>query len=366
MMEKMKTYFETLERLSTEELDHSIEKLVRAEKRNVALVIAHIAEMSRRKGHVERGYKSLWDYCTRRLRLSEGSVARRIQVANVCRRFPQLLVALAENQMSLTVAGLLAPVLTESNVEKLLADCVGKPSREVEEYVVALRPKPVFTPSIRKAPSRSVAASPPVMREMPALEATAPRPLPRVSPSILEPARPETFNFRFAADRQFKEKFERLAEVFGVENPLQHMAEIMKQAMDIALDKRDVKRKLARRLARKSRSNDNSRQKPRAREVLAKSRYIPSHSRERVHKRAGYQCEYRAKDGTRCRSRTGLQIEHLRPFALYRNHDERFLRLFCQPHNRLNVEKVFGAAFIQEKIDAARQRSSANGHPDSS
>ncbi len=61
MIEKVKTYFERLECLSTEELDRSTEKLVRAEKRNLALVIAHIAEMSRRRGHVERGYKSLWD-----------------------------------------------------------------------------------------------------------------------------------------------------------------------------------------------------------------------------------------------------------------------------------------------------------------
>ncbi len=49
MIEQIKAYFESLERLSTEELDDSIEKLVRVEKRNVALMIAHIAEMARRK-----------------------------------------------------------------------------------------------------------------------------------------------------------------------------------------------------------------------------------------------------------------------------------------------------------------------------
>ena len=146
MTGKMRTYFETLEQLSTEELDHSVEKLVRAEKRNVALVIAHIAEMSRRRGYLERGYKNLFEYCTRRLNLSEGSVARRIQVANVCRRFPQLLVALAENRVSLSVAGVLATVLTDSNVEKLLEDCAGMTKREAEERLVALRPKPVFAP----------------------------------------------------------------------------------------------------------------------------------------------------------------------------------------------------------------------------
>ncbi len=118
--------------------------------------------------------------------------------------------------------------------------------REVEEFLVALRPKPVFAPSIRKTPSwpQEQAASTCPTRP----QATTSRPAPRVSPSILEPARPELFNFRFAADRNFKEKFERLAEVLGVESPLQHMAEIMEQALDIALDKKDLKRKRARRL----------------------------------------------------------------------------------------------------------------------
>ena len=351
MIEKVKTYFERLECLSTEELDRSTEKLVRAEKRNVALVIAHIAEMSRRRGHVERGYKSLWDYCTRRLNLSESSVARRIQVANVCRRFPQILVALAENRLSLSVAGLLAPILTDTNIEKLLEDCGGMTKREAEEYLVALRPKPVFEPSIRRASSLSASTVPPTVQAL-SLQPTrpqTPRPVPRVSPSILEPARPETFNFRFAADRNFKEKFERLAEVLGVENPLQHMAEIMEQAMDIALDKKDVKRKRARRFARNSKSTDNSRRKPCPGKVSAKNRYIPSHIRERVHERAGYQCQYEGPDGTRCRSRTGLELEHVLPFALYRSHDEKYLRLLCGPHNRLAAEKVFGAAFIQEK-----------------
>ena len=370
MIEKVKTYFQRLEGLSTEELDHSTEKLVRAEKRNVALAIAQIAEMSRRKGHLECGYKNLFDYCVRRLRLSEGSVALRIQVANVSRRFPQILVALAENRMSLTVAGLLAPVLTESNVDNLLADCAGMTKREAEEYLVALRPKPVFAPSIRKTPSRPAFTSP---RKPPAVQETrSARPTFRTTPSILEPARPEVYNFRFAADRRFKEKFERLAEVLGVENPLQHMAEIMEQALDMALDKKDLKRKRARRLEREAKRIGKTPGKKScpdeipAGEQKAKSRYIPSEVRERVHDRAGHQCEYEAKDGTRCRSRTGLEVEHQLPFALHRSHDERFLSLLCRQHNLLSAERVFGVAFMQEKIDASRRSPSPDGRADSS
>ncbi len=155
-----------------------------------------------------------------------------------------------------------------------------------------------------------------------------------------------------------KEKFERLADVLGVVSPLQHMAEIMEQALDIALDKKDLKRKRARRLERAEKSRPGK--------IFAKSRYIPSEVRERVHERARHQCEFRGPDGTRCRARTGLQIEHLRPFALHRSHDEGLLRLHCAPHNRLTAERVYGAAFIQEKIDASRRKPSPNGRADSS
>ncbi len=72
--------------------------------------------MAERNAAIERGYKNLFDYCMRRLGLSEGSVALRIQVANVARRFPQILVALAEGRLSLSVAGRLAPHLQEENV----------------------------------------------------------------------------------------------------------------------------------------------------------------------------------------------------------------------------------------------------------
>jgi hypothetical protein len=363
MIERFRTYFETLERLSTDDLDRSVEKLVREEKRNTALVIAHIAEMSRRKGALERGYRNLFDYCTRRLNLSEGSVALRIQVANVSRRFPQILAVLAENRISLTVAGMLAPHLTEENVEKLLSECAGMTKRELAEYLVRLSPMPVFAPSIRKTPSsaevRLPAPSLPVApiseapAGLPAPLSASPRPSQVPSPSILKPATPMQFNFRFSASREFRDKFERLAEVLGVENPLPHMARILERALDIALDKKDPKRRLERRMKRR-------RKEPRLDEIshgrYAVSRYVAPGVQERVHARASYQCEFQGPDGTRCRSRTGLQVEHVKPFAIFRSHDERFLKALCPKHNRFTAERVYGVEFMNAKIAASRQR----------
>ena len=369
MLERFKNYFGKLERLSDGELDRSAEKLVCAEKQNVAQLIAHIAEMSRRKIALELGYKSTFHYCVERLRLSEGSVASRIHVANVSIRFPQVLVALAENRISLTVAGLLAPHLSEENVDKLLADCAGMTKNAVLEYLVRIEPKPVFEPSIRKRPARPlpVETAPAERPTAPPRElTTSERQRSLSSPNILQPARPAVFNFRFSADRSFKEKFERLAEVMGVENAQKHMAEILEQALDVALDKKDPKRKHERRKARQKAtqtaprpeemSKDAAQGVPGMEDEPARSRYIPPKVIERVHARGNHQCEYKSADGRRCRSRTGLQVEHLRPFAIFRSHDERFLRLLCPAHNRLAAEHVYGAEFIQRKIDKRRKR----------
>jgi len=359
MIEQFKSYFAKLERLSCAELDRSAEKLVLAENGNVAKLIAHIAEMSARKAALELGYKNLFEYCVRRLNLSEGAVPARIHVANVSRRCPQLLVALAENRISLTVASLLAAHVTEDNVDKLISDCAGMKRQETAEYLVALEPKPVFEPSIRKRPQP---AAPPSRPEKPTPMAPAPPvdATPKSAP-ILQPARPDEYNFRFTADRTFKDKFERLAEVLGVENAHKHMAEILEKALDVALEKKDPKKKLER---RQDREKKREKGKSRSNEIAqndepATSRYIASEVSERVHARAGYQCEYRARDGRRCSSRTGLQIDHVRPFGIFRSNDERLLRLLCPAHNGLTAEHVYGAAFIQRKIAERRAVSRA-------
>lgn len=355
MLDRFKTYFSKLERLSNAELDRSAEQLVYAEKRNVAKLIAHLAEMSRRKAALELGYKSLFDYCVQRLHLSEGSVASRIHIANVSIRFPQVLVALSANRLSLTVAGLLAPHLSRDNVDELLSDCAGMTKNAVLEHLVTLAPKPVFEPSIRKRPEPKPVRGVTPPASAPAHEETTPKqPRPPSSLNILQPARADEFNFRFSADRDFKDKFERLAEVMGVENAQKHMAEIIEKALDIALEKKDPKKKLERRKARQRQSRpDEIVENPRNDEP-AKSRYIPSEVVERIHARARHQCEYAGPDGTRCSSRTGLQIDHVRPFAIFLSNDERFLRLLCPAHNQLEAEHVYGAAFIQRKIDESR------------
>ena len=352
-IEQFTSYSAKLERLSNDELHCSAEKLVLTENTTIAKLIAHLAEMSSRKTALKLGYKSLYEYCIAGLNLSEGAVPARIHVANVSRRFPQLLVALAESRVSLTVAALLAPHLTEDNVDKVISDCAGMKRRETEAYIVVLRPKPVFEPSIRKCPAPPVRVPPSLSSPPPPVET------PKRSAPILQPARKEVFNFRFSADRNFRDKFERLAEVVGIENAQKHMAEILEKAIDIALEKKDPKKKLERRRKRRKAVSAPSRsERDDKKDEPAKSRYVASEVSERVHERGGYQCVYCGPDGTRCTARAGLHIDHKSPFAIYRSNDERFLQLLCAAHNGLEAERVYGPNFIRRKIDERRRRRS--------
>ena len=157
-----------------------------------------------------------------------------MQVANICREFPEMLECISKNHISLTVAGLLCAHITEDKCSKLLSDCKRKSKREVEEYLVALRPKPVFKAMIRKKPIKKSNPS----------KAGAPDKL----PGKVEPACPEVYNFQFSANKDFKEKLLRLAEVLGIESSEKNMQEVFEKALDLALDRKDTKKKLERRI----------------------------------------------------------------------------------------------------------------------
>ena len=112
MRDEIVRYAHRLESLSISELSQGAEKLVSRERRYTAALIAHLAEISRRKGYLELGFKNLFEYCRIHLGLGKGSVWSRTQLANVSRRFPQVLEYLIEGKASLSSLGVLAAHLS--------------------------------------------------------------------------------------------------------------------------------------------------------------------------------------------------------------------------------------------------------------
>src|SRR5580765_7117716 len=166
--------------LSDDELVAEVQSLVQSERHATAQLVAHLAELDRRRLYLGAGFSSLFAYCTGVLRLSENEAYNRIEVARVARRFPVILDKLLDGSVSITTVRLLAPYLTEESREALLAAASGKRKREVEELIARHSPRPDVAPSVRRLPApastTSVAPMSVPTASMPLAPATAPVP----------------------------------------------------------------------------------------------------------------------------------------------------------------------------------------------
>ena len=68
----------SLARLSSDELLGSLGRLVHEHRRLTASLVAHLAEVERRRLHAQQGYPSLFAYCTQALHFSEPEAYLRI------------------------------------------------------------------------------------------------------------------------------------------------------------------------------------------------------------------------------------------------------------------------------------------------
>ena len=107
-----------------------------------ARMIVHLIEVEERRLDLRAACTSMFDFCQRRLGMSEGAAFRRINAARLVKRFPGLLERIERGELHLSMLVVLRPHLTESNVDELAAAVAGKTQRQVEELLARLAPKP--------------------------------------------------------------------------------------------------------------------------------------------------------------------------------------------------------------------------------
>jgi hypothetical protein len=147
---------ETLDSLSDDELLRRLSDLLSQSRRVEAVLVAHIAEVDRRRLYASRACSSMIVYCREALHLSEPESYLRITVGRAARRFPAILQMLGEGRLHLSGAALLAPHLTQDNAERVLAKAAYRTKRQMEELIVELAPKPDVPAMIRKLPEPSL------------------------------------------------------------------------------------------------------------------------------------------------------------------------------------------------------------------
>jgi hypothetical protein len=309
---------EQLNDLSNQELFSTLNTLRSDENKAVADIVLYLAEVDRRGVYREAGFSSLFTFCTERLGYSEAGAGRRVRAARCLAQSPEIYSQLKSGAITLCSLAEVAAVFTPANQELVLTAIQGASKREAQIIAQSFgAPKPAKRSTIR---AKKVLVTPPV--EFGAAEPT---------PPVTEPR----YSFSFEVSQEVMDLYTEARELMGhlkpeeiFEKALKHFVAQKKQAPRVVAAKVIVKQ-------------DNP--------VTSKSRAVPLNTRRAVLQRDNYQCTYCAADGKRCSERVGLEIDHIKPYALGGTHQMENLRVFCRAHNSLYAEQVFGRDFIRGK-----------------
>jgi len=347
--------------LSDIELIEEVERLSICERRTTVELVAHLAELDARRLYLGAGFSSMFSYCTKVLRLSEGGAYNRIEAARAARRYPVILDLLGQGALNLATVRLLAPHLTRDNHGDLLAAASYKTRREVEELLARSFPQPDVAASVRKLPMSALAPPPHPVTVLPppltgpstaSLDGTVgdgpavmtaamgpvaeglrppstPTPPPTPPPRLVTPLAPDRYQIRFTASARTCEKLRLAQDLLRHAVPDGDPAEVFDRALTALLEQ------LAR---RKFAATDRPRS---SRGPSPNSRNIPARVKRAVMARDAGRCAFVAHD-RRCGERAFLEFHHVFPYARGGQPTVSNIQLRCRAHNDYEAELCYG------------------------
>lgn len=322
-----------LEQLSDEALIAETSRMAEVERHSTASLLALLIEVERRRLHLARGHASLFAYCVRTLHFSEQAAYGRITAARAARRFPALLELLAEGALTLSSVGLLAPHLTEENVEQLLDAARCKTSREVERLIACLHPQPDIPASLRALPVQAptLVGSDDVIAPAIVAKPAAPAPAEPARPRpVIAPIAPKRYLLKLTIGQETHDTLQRVRALLRHSVPDGDLATIMDRALTLLLQQAE-------------RTKCAATSRPRAMGVAATTgRHVPAAVRRAVWTRDAGRCAFVGSDG-RCKEVGFLEFHHVIPFAAGGATEAENLELRCRAHNAYEAILDFGA-----------------------
>ncbi len=375
-----------------------LKDLVASHHRQTAHVLAHIAEVDTRRLYLKHACSSMFAYCCQRLGMSEDEAYKRIRVARMARRFPEIFEMVAQGELHLSGIARLAAHLKDDNHGILLKDAKGQTTRKIEAMLAARFPSPDIAASMRKlpAPKPSEPADPQPLLSM-TIEKQQEAPLSSLSAAVVAsevtgkpsvpipgadvrhkadaataehtqtieepfhesrhqggsqgnrdrvtPIAAERFKVQFTASRPLRDKIRLAQDLLRHQVPAGDLAAVCERAFDVLLAEL-TKRKYARldKRAPKRRPASNER----------RSRHIPHVIKRDVWTRDGGQCTFVDADGNRCRETGALEFHPIDPCQKGGAHTVDNVALVCRPHNRHYAERDYGKAVIERHISKRR------------
>ena len=290
-------------KLNNKELEEKLLKAVFKERESLTDVLEHLIVFDNRRAFLELGYSSLFDYCKRKLKYSDGAAHRRISAARLLRSNPKIKQDLLSGAVSLCTLSLASTDIRAGTLK--LEEITNKSKREVETMVALNNPiglpkeeiKPFAVKAQNALPSTFTTDNTKSLSPVVLSPAT-------VSPVKLE----ERYEIKFSLN---KENYENLKKA---------------QAMLSTSSVEDLFNILVNKFINpKTRNSSGSK---------SDSRYIAKSVKRAVYLRDKGECTF-THNGVKCCSKHYLEFDHIIPYSAGGSKTSENIRLLCSNHNKL-------------------------------
>ena len=289
-----------LKHLTDQALLHSLYTFAQKERELLTTVLWHFRELERRRLFSDLGFSSLFAYATKKLGYSDDQAYRRINAARLLKDLPEVEEKLNSGAITLTNASLAQNLFRQEKMStekkrEILTQLENKTTREAQEIIAAMNPKPAKSDRIR-------------------------------------PTADDQITITFTAPKRLEEKLNKLKALLAHSHPNISLAELIEILADAHLEKLDPAKNPKRKTQTSAKEDALGSTKVEA--STQDSRYIPAHLRSEVWQRDQSKC-------CNCETEHALEIDHIIPIASGGKTALENLRLLCRSCNqRAAIQKL--------------------------
>jgi 5-methylcytosine-specific restriction endonuclease McrA len=266
-------------------------------------LISVLQEIDDCRGYREIGFKSLFEYATQSLGLSESVSYNLITIARKSKEVPQLQEMIRSQVISVSNARMIAPVLTEDNQERWLSSAAKLSKRELEKEIAQEFPERLVQERARYVSEKRI-------------------------------------ELKMGISEDVHEMLKRVQDLVSSQiGNAATLEETLRVALELYIEKKDPMEK-ARRVERRhahlsQAKSDKAEMEPVPGQVKSNPRFIPARIEHAVRLRDHGKCTHRTSQGTPCNERRWLDVHHVKPLSEGGLTHLDNLTLICRGHHQM-------------------------------
>jgi hypothetical protein len=268
-------------------------------------LISILQEIDDCRGYREMGFKSLFDYATQALGLSESVSFNFITIARKSREVPKLQEMIQKQEITVSNARMIAPVLNQENQERWLSSAAELSKRELEKEIA------------REFPERQVQERIRYVSE-------------------------ERLELKLGISDDLHELLKRVRDLVSTQmGKSATLEETLRVALTLYIEKKDPMEKAKRAEIKEVKPVPGQVGSTRASQISKNTsarqnpRFIPAKLEHAVRLRDQGQCTFKTTQGARCTERRWLDIHHVKPLSEGGATTLENLTLICRGHHQV-------------------------------